>query len=272
MAILRFTGKNAYLSNFYDTPVEYNGLTYPNSEAAFQAQKTADPDERVKFTNVTAAEAKKMGKKITLRDDWEDVKVEEMYKICKAKFSQNEEIKNALIATGEQDIIEGNDHYDTYWGVCNGVGANNLGRVLMRVRAELAGKEQIDVLSNINKVKDEIIQWIKDYFVENAYPEAKAIVGISGGKDSSVVAALCVEALGKDRVLGVLMPQGEQGDIDYSYKLVNALGIESVTINIEFPVYRMLVDIAKYVPLTDQATINTPARIRMTTLYAVAFG
>lgn len=115
-----------------------------------------------------------------------------------------------------------------------------------------------------------IVDWIKKYFVENG-PDCNAIVGISGGKDSSIVAALCVQALGKDRVIGVKMPQGEQYDIDMSNKLIEFLGIKSVEVNIGETcesLYRAI----SYGDCTEnkQVLSNTPARIRMTTLYAVA--
>jgi len=121
------------------------------------------------------------------------------------------------------------------------------------------------------KVKKEIIEWITEYFQNNASPETKAVVGISGGKDSSVVAALCTEALGKERVLGVLMPQGKQHDIDISKALCKTLGIDYVEINIKDTVQGLYDKITKTdLKLNDLATFNTPARIRMTTLYAVS--
>ncbi len=120
------------------------------------------------------------------------------------------------------------------------------------------------------KVAAELIQWVKDYFAENASPETKAVIGISGGKDSSVAAAVCVKALGKDRVIGVLMPQGEQADIAYSRLLVDTLGIQSYTINIGDTVSTFMNELGKHIEPNAQAVINTPARIRMTTLYAVA--
>ena len=121
------------------------------------------------------------------------------------------------------------------------------------------------------KVKNQIISWIVSYFQNNAAPETKAVIGISGGKDSSVVAALCVEALGKDRVWGVLMPQGEQHDIDVSYKLCKTLDIAYVEVNIEEPVQNLYDEIVKNgMELTRVATLNTPARVRMTTLYAIS--
>ncbi|MBR1422815.1 MAG: NAD(+) synthase [Ruminococcus sp.] len=117
------------------------------------------------------------------------------------------------------------------------------------------------------KVKDECVQWIRDFFEENG-KGCNAVVGISGGKDSSIVAALCVEALGKDRVIGVLMPCGEQADIDMAKLLVEHLGIKHYIINIKDAVD----GITNAVPfeLSKQSRTNLPARIRMSTLYAVS--
>lgn len=120
------------------------------------------------------------------------------------------------------------------------------------------------------KVTENLVNWVKTYFEENASPETKAVIGISGGKDSSVAAAVCVKALGKDRVIGVLMPQGEQSDISCSHLLVNTLGIKSYTINIGETVSTFMNEFSKSLEPTSQATINTPPRIRMTTLYTVA--
>jgi NAD+ synthase len=122
------------------------------------------------------------------------------------------------------------------------------------------------------KVKEEIVLWIRDFF-ENNGEGCKCVIGLSGGKDSSIVASLCVEALGKDRVVGVLMPQGIQHDIDYSKDLVEFLGIKSYEINIGVTVeYLLHFDIEPVLDklLTDQTKINLPARIRMCTLYAIA--
>jgi len=122
-----------------------------------------------------------------------------------------------------------------------------------------------------NTVKNQIIQWIADYFRDNALPETKAVIGISGGKDSSIVAALCARALGKERVFGVLMPQGIQHDIDVSYDLCKTLDITYVVININDPVLALYDGLSKAgLKLNDNAAFNTPARIRMATLYAVS--
>lgn len=120
---------------------------------------------------------------------------------------------------------------------------------------------------NAEKVKNECVEWIRKFFEENG-KDHNAIVGISGGKDSSIVAALCVEALGRDRVIGVLMPCGEQADIDMAKLLVSHLGIKHYIVNIKDAVE----GVKKNIPfeLSNQSLVNLPARIRMSTLYAVS--
>lgn len=122
---------------------------------------------------------------------------------------------------------------------------------------------------NAKKVKEQCVEWIREFFKENG-PNCNAVIGISGGKDSSVAAALCVEALGKDRVIGVLMPQGEQHDIDMAYRLVNHLGIKHFEINIKDAVDGILSNMPKSFEVTSQTKQNIPPRVRMTTLYAVS--
>ncbi len=117
------------------------------------------------------------------------------------------------------------------------------------------------------KVKDECVSWIKQFFNENG-PDCNAVVGISGGKDSSIAAALCVEALGRERVIGVLMPQGEQHDIDMAYLLVNTLGIRHIVVNIGDTVKALKNSIP--IELSNLSVVNLPPRIRMATLYAVS--
>lgn len=120
------------------------------------------------------------------------------------------------------------------------------------------------------KVKNDIVKWIRDWFDENG-KGCKAVVGLSGGKDSSVVAALCVEALGKDRVLGVMMPNGEQFDIDVSHKLAEHLDIESIVINIKDAYEGVVNELSKHFDSFEgQAKINLPPRLRMSVLYAVS--
>jgi len=125
---------------------------------------------------------------------------------------------------------------------------------------------------NATKTTQDLIVWIKNFFEENAKTNSKAIVAISGGKDSSVVAALCVAALGVENVFGVLLPNGVQTDIDYSKQLVDFLGIENVTVNIKDTVDALTLAIVERggIVETAQMKTNLPARIRMTTLYAIA--
>lgn len=119
------------------------------------------------------------------------------------------------------------------------------------------------------KTKDDVVKWISDFFEKNG-KGCNAVLGISGGKDSSVAAALCVEALGKDRVIGVLMPQGEQSDIDMAYLLVNHLGIRHYVINIKDAVDAVINAMGDDIDITAQTRQNLPPRIRMSTLYAVS--
>ncbi len=123
---------------------------------------------------------------------------------------------------------------------------------------------------NVEKTTADLIQWVKDYFDTTASPDTKAVIGISGGKDSSVAAAVCVKALGKDRVVGILMPNGIQHDIDCSQLLVDTLGIQYHTINIGSTVDAFTKEFESHMPMNSQAVINTPPRIRMATLYAAA--
>ncbi|MCI5886035.1 MAG: NAD(+) synthase [Clostridiales bacterium] len=122
------------------------------------------------------------------------------------------------------------------------------------------------------KVKNDIVKWIQDWFSDNG-PGCNAIVAVSGGKDSSVVAALCVEALGADRVIGVLLPKGVQHDIDVSQALVSHLGIRSFTLNIQDAydgVISQLNEALGSENIKDQTLTNLPARLRMATVYAVS--
>ena len=129
-------------------------------------------------------------------------------------------------------------------------------------------------MSNFNaiEVKDKCVQWIRDFFDKNGNG-CNAVVGISGGKDSSVVAALCVEALGKDRVIGVLMPNHIQDDIQFSHILCEHLGIKNYTVDVGLAIDDLLNNIHYRVTdteISNQTKINLPARIRMATLYAIS--
>lgn len=140
--INEFRGKYYFLSNFYSATITYDGITYLNNEAAFHSAKIFFGREQ--FANLDPSSAKKLGRRVKLRDDWEDVKDDIMYEICKAKFSQNEDLKEKLLATSDEYLEEGTTGWhDNYWGNCscekckNIEGKNTLGKILMRVREEL---------------------------------------------------------------------------------------------------------------------------------------
>ncbi len=135
-----FRGTHFFLSNFYEAPVTYNGLTYQNNEAAFQAQKCINPNDRKQFTVLSPTEAKKLGRNIPLRHDWEQIKIQVMKDIVEAKFSQNPDLAQKLLETEDAYLEEGNDWGDRIWGTVNGIGANNLGRILMEIREKIKEK------------------------------------------------------------------------------------------------------------------------------------
>ncbi len=137
-----FRGEYFFLSNFYETSISYRGLTYTNAEAAFQAQKCLSEEEKIPFTQCKPTQAKRMGRKVKLREDWEKVKLDFMEEIVRNKFSQNERLKDMLLETGDAVLEEGNTWNDVYWGVSlkNGKGENHLGKIIMKIREELRKK------------------------------------------------------------------------------------------------------------------------------------
>ena len=120
-----------------------------------------------------------------------------------------------------------------------------------------------------SKVKDQCVEWIRNFFEKNG-KDCKAVIGISGGKDSSIAAALCVEALGRDRVIGVLMPCGVQHDIDIAELLCRHLGICHYVVNIKEAVDGVLSALPEELEISQMTRINLPPRIRMSTVYAVS--
>lgn len=144
MAIKEFRGKYFFLSNYYKAPVMFEGLMYTNNEAAFQSAKLLSIGERKIFCNLEPNEARKLGRKVQLRSDWESIKDNVMYQIVKDKFTRNPELKKKLLETGNEELIEGNWWGDVYWGVDikTGKGQNKLGKILMKVREELKEKKQ----------------------------------------------------------------------------------------------------------------------------------
>ena len=135
--IKEFQGEHRYLSNFAHSPLEYKDVKYLNAEAAFHAQK--QDGRQAEFSNLNPSEAKRLGRQVNLRSDWEQVKEQIMYEVVSAKFLQNPPLMFKLIHTDEQELEEGNSWGDTYWGVCRGTGQNKLGRILMAVRDMLGG-------------------------------------------------------------------------------------------------------------------------------------
>lgn len=132
-----FTKENAFLSNFHLSPVEFEGVVYPSVEHAFQAAKTVDPEERERVrTAKTPAEAKRRGRRVTLREGWDMLRIDVMYDLLKIKFSDRG-LAGMLLETGDDELVEGNWWNDRFWGVCKGHGQNNLGKLLMKVRDEL---------------------------------------------------------------------------------------------------------------------------------------
>lgn len=131
-AIKSFRDEYSFLSNMYLCKVTYQGLTYESSESAFQAQK--DPSKSSEFVGLNPVTSKRKGRKVSLRSDWEEVKVEIMEEILRCKFDQNPDLKEKLLNTGNQLLIEGNSWGDRFWGVCKEEGRNMLGKLLMKIR------------------------------------------------------------------------------------------------------------------------------------------
>lgn len=134
-AIGEFKGRYFFLSNFYESPLVYDGYRFGNAEAAFQAAKC--PNRMAEFCNLNPSEAKRLGRRVYLRSDWESVKDKVMYEVCLCKFTQNSELLERLLQTGNDELIEGNTWGDKVWGVCDGIGENRLGKILMQIRGEL---------------------------------------------------------------------------------------------------------------------------------------
>lgn len=132
-----FNGKYRFLSNFAPCKVIFEDIEYPSTEHAYQAAKTLDISLRKQFRACgKPSDAKKLGRKIVLRPDWETIKFEVMEQLLRAKFAQPD-FKRALLNTGDEELIEGNTWGDTVWGVCKGKGQNNLGKILMKIRKDL---------------------------------------------------------------------------------------------------------------------------------------
>ena len=139
-AITAFRGAYASPSTVYESPVTFHGVTYQCAEAAFQAQKCLTTAEKQEFAALTPIKAKRRGRQVTLRSDQDEIKLALMGEIVRAKFSENETLKNMLLATGDVELKEGNTWNDTFWGIDQktGSGENHLGKILMKIRDEFS--------------------------------------------------------------------------------------------------------------------------------------
>lgn len=136
-ALDTFQGKYRFLSNFWPCEITYNGYNYKSTEHAYQAAKTIDKEDHdYVATAKTPAATKKAGRNVRMRQDWDQVKDQVMLDVVRLKF-QDEDLRAALLETGDAELIEGNTWGDIYWGVCGGVGQNKLGKILMQVREEI---------------------------------------------------------------------------------------------------------------------------------------
>ncbi|MDR2655685.1 MAG: NADAR family protein [Oscillospiraceae bacterium] len=138
--ISRFRGNYEFLSNFYPCTISVDNLIFLSSEAAFQAFKCALAGEREQFQYLDAVKAKKKGRQVLLKPDWEFVRLDVMSKIVRLKFEQNPQLREKLLATGSAELIEGNSWHDNFWGDCDCpkcqkiTGQNHLGKILMKLR------------------------------------------------------------------------------------------------------------------------------------------
>lgn len=149
--INKFRGEYFFLSNYFEAPVLYDGILYNSSEAAYHAQKCENPEDRQLFIGIDADASKKLGRKVKMRKDWDDVKFGIMHDIVLAKFQQNKELAAKLLATGTAYLEEGNTWGDKIWGTVNGEGENHLGVTLMIVRNEIKYQHKFERAFNLKQ-------------------------------------------------------------------------------------------------------------------------
>ena len=157
MAINSFNGKYRFLSNFYGTIIYWRGRMFPSVENAFQADKCELDKDTYPFAFCTAAEAKRLGRSVKLRPDWEKRKLGTMLELLRYKFREHPKLQRQLLATGGEKLIEGNTWGDRYWGVCDGEGLNMLGILLMLVREEIRHDAKYEITDEISELTPE--QW-----------------------------------------------------------------------------------------------------------------
>ena len=220
-----FRGEYEYLSNFYEASVEYDGFTYGSNEAAFQAQKCKTREEKVSFTHMRPGMAKREGRKVALRSDWEEVKLGIMEELVRAKFHQHQDLAQKLVATKDRKIEERNTWHDLFWGVDDqtGQGENHLGKILMKIRKEEKGSVHILVYRMIDCMLDWGMEKVPEkgpfervyVFIDvpNTNNAAQLAVEYTGGDRSLVVMAV---RHGYDRVFKNIMMHGSRQEvIDY---------------------------------------------------------
>lgn len=183
-----FTYDNAFLSNFYNCPVQFGGYTFQNSEAAFQSMKC--PERMKEFTNLSPSSAKALGRRVQLRSDWEEVKDYIMEAVCYAKFTQNDDLKQKLIATGDAKLVEGNTWNDIYWGMCKGKGQNKLGEILMKLREEFQNES-----NNTNLQVGDVCLY---YYNTDIYNRTLCLVLIHGPASKDTVSVKILQVFNDD--------------------------------------------------------------------------
>ena len=160
--ITAFRGDYAFLSNFYRRPFVWNGVHWPTAEHAYQAAKTRDHDQRAAIARARGpGEAKRLGRRATMRPSWDVIKNAAMQSILIAKFAEPS-LARRLAGTGDALLVEGNWWNDTYWGVCRSEGENNLGKILMRVRAHLHEIDPTDPGDPPARLDDDRLAWFAD--------------------------------------------------------------------------------------------------------------
>ena len=183
--ITDFSSPNDFLSNFYMRQIKIHGITFPSSEHAFQALKSDRIDVVRQFCDpaMSCGRAKKLGRQLNLRKDWETIKVGLMYAIVRAKFTQHEDLKEMLLETANKELIEGNKWGDTTWGVCDGEGLNLLGKILMLVRSELCGIKYDTTRKAADKVAAPKAE--PEPKIEKTYAAKEFILSLMKGEDNA---------------------------------------------------------------------------------------
>ena len=175
--ISSFRDEYAFLSNMFPCTIIYQGNMYTNVEAGFQAQK--NPSKAKEFSLLEGKEAKRKGRTVRLRPDWENVKVGIMEDLVLAKFTQNQQLKEALLKTGNLKLVEGNKWNDRFWGVCKGIGENKLGLILMKIRQQIRKKEELNMANKVEEtaVTNQVKEASKDFsaLMEKAHADGKAV-------------------------------------------------------------------------------------------------